>query len=264
MKRFFIALAAILLVGCDLHLDSVYLGGAESGMLGDVNNGDTEAVQAYLDKGGNVNLQDEPGMTPLHHAVNADRKGSHLEMVKLLIERQANVNAIDDTRYTPLHMASNAATAALLIDAGARVNARTQRTGKTILFSAAWGAAQGADKSDQHYLDLTKLLIAKGADVNVKLRSGGEKLRTNSGIEEKPYHEKTGDTPLHEVARSYSEKHAMILCELLIQHGAVINETNILGQTPLDGALANQRNQTADFLRKLGARTAEELKTEGV
>ena len=63
MKRFFIALAAILLVGCDLHLDSVYLGGAESGMLGDVNNGDTEAVQAYLDKGGNVNLQDEPGMT---------------------------------------------------------------------------------------------------------------------------------------------------------------------------------------------------------
>ena len=263
MKHFLTALAATFLVACDLHLDSVYLGRSESAMLGDVGSGDTEAVKAYLDKGGNINLQDEPGMTPLHVAVNADWKGSHLEMVKLLIERGANVNAIDDRHHTPLHMASHAATAALLIEAGARVNARTQGTGRTILFSAAWGAAQGADKSFQHYLDLTKLRIAKGADVNMKLRSGDEKLRANSGIEEKPHHAKTGDTPLHKVARSYSEKHAMILCELLIQNGAVINETNILGHTPLDEALANQRNQTADFLRKLGARTMEELKSEG-
>jgi ankyrin repeat protein len=262
MKYFPLALGAIFLVACDLHMDSVYLGRTESGMLGDVHSGDTEAVKAYLDKGGNVNLMDEPGMTPLHHAVNADWKGSHLEMVKLLIERGAHVNAIDDTRHTPLHMASHAPTAALLIEAGARVNAKTQRTGETLLFSASWGAAQGAEKSYQHYLDLTKLLISKGADVNVKLRSGDEKLRMQSGIKTKPHHEKTGDTPLHQVARSYSEKHAMVLCELLIHHGAVINETNILGHTPLDEALTNQRNQTADFLRKLGARTGETLNRE--
>ncbi|MDB4691200.1 ankyrin repeat domain-containing protein [Verrucomicrobia bacterium] len=262
MKYFLSTLVAILLMGCDLHLDSVYLGSSESAMLGDVNRGDTEAVKAYLDKGGNVNLMDEPGMTPLHHAVNADLRGSHLEMVELLIERGANVNAIDDTHFTPLHLASHAATAALLIEAGARVDARKRRTGETLLFSAAKGAAQGVDKSYQHYLDLTKFLISKGADVNVKLRSGGERLRASSGIEEKPYHAKTGDTPLHVVARSYSEKHAMVLCELLIQQGANINETNILGHTPLDEALANQRNQTADFLRKLGAETGEDLEAE--
>ena len=54
----------------------------------------------------------------------------------------------------------------------------------------------------------------------------------------------------------------MVLCELLIQQGANINETNILGHTPLDEALANQRNQTADFLRKLGAETGEDLEAE--
>ena len=117
MKYFLVTLLSILLMGCDLHLDSVYLGRSESAMLGDVNRGDTEVVKAYLDKGGNVNLMDEPGMTPLHHAVNADLRGSHLEMVKLLIERGANVNAVDDTHFTPLHLASPAATAALLIEA---------------------------------------------------------------------------------------------------------------------------------------------------
>ncbi len=262
MKYFLSTLVAILLMGCDLHMDSVYLGRSESALLGDVNRGDTEAVKAYLDKGGNVNLMDEPGMTPLHHAVNADLRGSHLEMVKLLIEKGANVNAIDDTHFTPLHLAGHAATAALLIEAGARVDARKRGTGETLLFSAARGAAQGGDKGYQHYLELTKLLISEGADVNMKLRSGDEHIRASSGIEEKPYDAKTGDTPLHAVARSYSEKHAMVLCELLIQQGANINETNILAHTPLDEALANQRNQTADFLRKLGAETGEDLKAE--
>ena len=140
-------IAAVVLVGCDLHIDSVYLGRAEANMLGDVSRGDIQAVEEYLDKGGNVNLQDEPGMTPLHHAVNDDWKGSHFKMVKLLIERRANVNAIDDTHHTPLHMASNKETAELLIDAGANVNAKTLRTGETLLYSAAWGAAQGAPKS---------------------------------------------------------------------------------------------------------------------
>ena len=235
-------LAAVLLLGCDPHVDSVYLGRAESNMLGDVSAGNIVAVKKFLDKGGNVNLQDEPGMTPLHHAVNADWKGRNHGMVKLLIDRGANVKAIDDTHHTPLHMTSNKETAELLIDAGADVNAKTRREGKTLLFSAAHGAAQGHPKSYERYLDLTKMLLAKGADVNVKLKSG--------------------ETTLHEVARSYSEKHASEVCELLIANGAKINEGNAKGQTPLDEALANKRTNTAEVLRKHGGKTSEELKAE--
>ena len=150
----------------------------------------------YLDRGGDVNLQDEPGMTPLYHAVNTDVRGSRLEMVKLLLQRGANVHAVDDTFHTPLHLASRMETAQVLLDAGADVNARTQRNGETLLFSAAWGAAQDRDKNYETYLNLTKMLIARGADVNIKLRSG-------SMIEEDaPYRDKQGDTPLHGVARS--------------------------------------------------------------
>ena len=68
---------------------------------------------------------------------------------------------------------------------------------------------------------LTKILIAKGADLNVKLKS-------DSMIDDnEPHRSKSGDTVLHEVARSYSENHASEVCELLIKNGAQVNETNI-------------------------------------
>ncbi|HCE05087.1 MAG TPA: hypothetical protein DEQ62_02015 [Verrucomicrobiales bacterium] len=247
-------LASILLLGCDYHSDSVYLGRKEAELLGHVHNGDIGAVKKFLDQGGNVNLQDEPGMTPLHHAVNDDYKGSHRKMIKLLINRGANVNVIDDTHHTPLHLASSEGVARLLIDAGADVNARTKRTGETSLFSAAHGAAQGAPKSHEMYLGLTKLLLAKGADVNVKLKSGS--MHTDN----KPYREKIGETVLHQVVRSYSEKHAAEVSQLLITNGAKVNELNGKGQTPLDEALANGRKKTTEFLRNHGGKTSEELK----
>ena len=247
---FVTALAVLLLLGCDYHQDSIYLGRKEAKLLGDVNRGDIEAVKEFLDQGGNVNLQDEPGMTPLHHAVNSNWKGKNFEIVKLLIERGADAKAIDDTHHTPLHLASNKETAELLIDSGADVNAKTQRTGETPLYAAARNAAQGASKSYDVYLSLTKLLIAKGADPNVKLKSG-------SMIEDnEPHRAKAGETALHAVARSFSQKHASEVCELLLTNGAKVNELNDKGQTPLDEALANERKQTAETLRKNGGKSA--------
>ena len=163
IKLMAITIASLLLAGCDLHIDSVYLGMSESKFLGAVGRGDTKAVKDYLDMGYNVNLQDEPGMTPLHHAVNGNWNGTNLETIELLISRGANVNAIDDTHHTPLHMCNNKEIAELLIDSGANVNAKTKRTGETVLFKATHGASQGASKSYQRYLGLTKMLISKGA-----------------------------------------------------------------------------------------------------
>ena len=245
-----IFLGISLLLGCDYHSDSVYLGREEAKLLGDVNRGDIEAVKEFLDQGGNVNLQDEPGMTPLHHAVNSNWKGKNFEIVKLLIERGADAKAIDDTHHTPLHLASNKETAELLIDSGADVNAKTQRTGETPLYAAARNAAQGASKSYDVYLNLTKLLIAKGANPNVKLKS-------KSMIEDnEPHRAKAGETALHAVARSFSQKHASEVCELLLTNGANVNELNDKGQTPLDEALANERKQTAETLRQHGGKSA--------
>ena len=254
MKRFILTIGTILTVGCDPHIDSVYTGRSESKFLSDVSSGDLQAVKAYLDKGGDINLQDEPGMTPLHHAVNGNWDGANINTIKYLIEKGANVNAIDDTHHTPLHLCNNENIAALLIEKGANVNAKTKRSGETPLFKATHGASQGASKSYQRYLELTKTLLVKGADVNVKLRSG-----SMLGYDE-PYRDKTGDTVLHNAVRSYSEKHAMEVAKLLITHGANINERNIIGNTPLDEALLNKRSKTAEHLREHGAKTGEELK----
>jgi ankyrin repeat protein len=244
-------LAVSLLLGCDPHVDSIYLGRDEAKMLRHVNSGDIEAVKEFLDQGGNVNLQDEPGMTPLHHAVNSDWKGKNFEMIKLLIDRGANVKAVDDTHHTPLHLATNQETAELLIDAGADVNAKTKRTGETPLYGAARNAAQGASKSYDIYLALAKILIAKGADPNLKLKSG-------SMIEDnEPHRAKVGETALHAVARSFSQKHATEVCELLLTYGAKVNEPNAKGQSPLDEALANERNETAETLLKHGGKSAK-------
>ena len=182
-------------------------------------------------------MQDEPGCTPLHWAVNEDFRGSHREMVELLIDRGADVNARDDTLTTPLHMASNKETAELLIDAGADVNAKDSE-GKTILYSTARNAAN-ASKTWDMYLGLVELLIARGADVNVKDHSG--------------------ETPLHVVARQYDEKKASEICELLITNGARVNEPDSKGQTPLDHALANQRTATAEVLRKHGGQAGKSI-----
>ena len=246
-------LSVSLLLGCDYHSDSVYLGREEAKLLGQVNSGDIDAVKEFLDQGGNVNLQDEPGMTPLHHAVNSDWKGKNFEMIKLLIDRGANAKAIDDTHHTPLHLASNKETAELLIDAGAEVNAKTNSTGEAPLYTAARNAAQGASKSYDVYLSLTKLLIDKGADPNVKLKSG------SMLVGNEPHQAKAGETALHAVSRSFSQKHASEVCELLLAYGAKVNEPNAKGQTPLDEALANERNKTAETLRKHGGKSAKQM-----
>ena len=55
----------------------------------------------------------------------------------------------------------------------------------------------------------------------------------------------------------------MEIVELLITKGADVNAIDAAGQTPLDWAESGKLTETADLLRKHGAKTGEELKAEG-
>ena len=81
---------------------------------------------------------------------------------------------------------------------------------------------------------VAELLIAEGADVNAKSDDGW--------------------TPLHD-ATSMGHKE---IVELLLAKGANVNAKNNYGNTPLDLA----SGETANFLRKHGGQTGEELKAD--
>jgi ankyrin repeat protein len=67
---------------------------------------------------------------------------------------------------------------------------------------------------------------------------------------------KFGSTPLH-FATSKE------IAELLIAEGANVNAKDESGKTPLDLAIQVRNTKIADFLRKHGGKTGEELKAEG-
>jgi ankyrin repeat protein len=59
--------------------------------------GKIEAVKQHLAASTDVELKDDDGMTPLHHAARAAQSA----IVKLLVDKGANVNAIDNvSRFT--------------------------------------------------------------------------------------------------------------------------------------------------------------------
>ncbi len=72
-----------------------------------------------------------------------------------------------------------------------------------------------------------------------------------------------GNTPLHNAAY-YGHKE---VAKLLIDKGAEVNAITKLGRfegrTPLDFAIAQNSTKNTDLLRKLGGKTAKELKSEG-
>lgn len=59
---------------------------------------DFEAFKAVFENGGNINLQNKYGWTPLHIAIRRDRR----EMVEYLLDRGADINKKDGVGWTPL------------------------------------------------------------------------------------------------------------------------------------------------------------------
>ena len=124
------------------------------------------------------------------------------------------------------------------INAGTDVNEANKNNGQIALHYA----------SIHNHVLILKLLIDNGSNVNLK--------------------DKIGMTSLHLTSLGGHKEAAKIL----IDSGALLNTINIHGETPLDTALKDfkidsqkaksNKKETADLLRKHGAKTAKELKAE--
>jgi ankyrin repeat protein len=184
MRRTSSLFIGLVICGVVVHGDAGPLSIADAAMRGE-----RADVQTLIKQGADVNAPQGDGVTALHWAA---RHGD-VEMARMLVAAHANARA--ETRfgaYTPLHLAAERGSALIvktLISAGAAVDARTS-TGATALMLASGsgdtpsvaalidaGANVNAREDDRWQtplifatatdrIDVVKLLVARGADVN--------------------------------------------------------------------------------------------------
>lgn len=209
-----------------------------------------------------INLRDEAGSTPLHHAAGF----APASVVEMLIAKGADVNAKNRRGSTPLLWAiHDLAKVRILVTAGAAVNAK-QAEGRSPIFQAAlmgnglttvrFLLDKGADPNSATMIGQTplmaaanrgdvetmRLLIARSAKVDAKAGTGATALLAASGSGEPAAVKlllesgadpnaatKKKDTALGSAATSGVEESV----KLLLASGARVNVQDDRGYSPL-------------------------------
>ena len=229
-------IAAVVLVGCGGRL--IAPAPPPRGIWRAADQGNIEAVKKHLDAGVDIHVLDKKyGFAPLHYAAD----GGYKEIVELLLAKGADVNQRDKIGKTPTYWAMRygrkEVTAILRKHGGKTGIELAQKTN-------IWNAVAANN------IQFIKELLISGEDVNAKV-----------GLR--------GGSPLHATGMFGRKECA----EFLIAKGADVNAKDDRGETALDWAIfaydweqpevEAAKKETADLLRKHGAKTAEELKAEG-
>ena len=218
--------------------------------------GDLEMVKLLLDAGAEVDPKDDNRMTAMHTAVlsgktevvrhllsvgaDANQRsrfqhplysaafGNRLEIAKMLLDAGAQVDQKTLYQYTALSTAgqhNHVELMELLLDAGAEVDLITKNNHTALTLAIEAGA-----------LDAAKLLHARGAEL------------VGFGDDYSP--------PLHDAA---TRETTDLLKWLLSLDELWVNRPNERGDTALDWAVTNNKDEHAAILRAAGALRGQEL-----
>lgn len=271
----------------------------ESLLYRSLGSGQLEIARILIENGADVNAQNKDGETALFLAAQKGRIGSakllsYIDIAQLLINKGANLNALDNNATTALHRAVTYGyldMVRLLINNGADINTN----GGNILISAIdypeivyFLIEKGINLNsnvggtalniaiEKNYLDVAKLLIEKGADINVVRHiydHNDERsysyfplhislvkdlpdlvnllIEKGADVNSKDYE---GKTALHLIANKlgYREEYLKVV-RFLIEKGADIDAV-ACGKTPLQISVERGYRDLAQILIKAGAK----------
>jgi ankyrin repeat protein len=258
--------------------------------------GHVNATKLLLEGGADVNAKSKEGYSALGMAA----RENHFEVVKALLAAGANPNDTTSAGLTPLSLAihnANWDVAGYIIEHGANVNAND--AGSTPLHLAIQirnpdvenpnDAGKIVPPGKLTSLDVIKLLVAKGSDVNARMEKpftglpgpketplagatpfllaarGGDAtvMRLLHAAGADPMLATKGNTtPLMAAAGvGYSqaishgtEAEALEACKLAVELGNDVNATNAMGYTALHGAAIRGANSIVQYLVDQGIR----------
>jgi len=186
----------------------------------------------------------------------AAKKGNTQKITKLL-ESGADINQYDHGGWgTALYQVvrdQDVNSVRLLVECGADVNKGNERGHTPLHVAMKW--------EPEHALDIAKILISNGADVNAGIK--------NELVPDGYVDTSEGKTPLHNAAGIWLfdddlEIHSKIaLVKLLLSHGANVNAKDGFGQTPLFKALYTGHIDVMELLIDHGADVNAKNKMDG-
>jgi ankyrin repeat protein len=186
--------------------------------------GQTDVVEALLDKGADPNQRDKNSFTALHSAVRDSDYGEDMAQ-----------------------RAHAVATVKVLLAHGADVNARLNQEKPTVRGLdelELQGATPLALAAEVNNLDAIKVLVAAGADPKIPTEKGSTPLMLAAGAA----------TDVQR-ARSIDERaFAVETARYLVEHGVDVNAVGQFGWTALHNAAYQGLNDVIDYLVSKGAK----------
>ncbi len=168
---------------------------------------DLDAVQVLVEAGAAVNARDMHKLTPLYHAAECNK----IDVIKYLLSKGASLASVMGQLTTPLHQAirnGHGEAADLLITAKADINALDDLGATALCLACELG---------EYRLEMIKLLVNRKANVNLP--------------------NKFGDSPLIHACRAGS----LPMAQLLIESGAEVKFCDKRGVSALEYMEKNKK-----------------------
>ena len=193
-----------------------------------------DMVNLLVDCGADVNCQSEYKNTPLHIAARFGRK----EIVSELISCGANVNKKDGALRTPLHYAVEQGKTPIFLD--------------TLDYIHRTPSCKVGD-----YLEITKILMKNGADINAKDFWGQTPLHCAASMGPFDGYISYGvfsNGTDNSIPLNCIVDENMDITRLLIENGADIHSKDNKGLTPIINAVKSGNRQAANYILSKGTK----------